>query len=143
MTICHNRMPKSADLQMLNNDYPVVQVRLRVRWNEVSEFLKLYNTYFVPVDRLTREVLFFLHEYRAHFNLTFLYRYRRWDDLHNFTRIFSRAWAVVHRLTDVDDPVGQIEAREAEMNSMIEDEERLLLIEFKNNNWFSPRIEAR
>ena len=39
--------------------------------------------------------------------------------------------------------VGQIEAQEAEMNSMIEDEERLLLIEFKNNNWFSHEIEAR
>ena len=40
MTIWRNRMPKSADLQLLNNNYPVVQVRLRVRWNEVSEFLE-------------------------------------------------------------------------------------------------------
>jgi hypothetical protein len=137
MTICRDRMPLAADLAHLNNNYPVVQVRLRVRWNDLSRFLDLYHTYFLPVDLRTRQVLWFLHEYRTHFNLTFLYRYTNWEGLINFTGSFAREWALVHRSKDTDAAQRDIEEKEADMNSMIEDEERLLFIEFRGSNWTS------
>lgn len=44
-----------------------------------------------PVDQRTREVLMFLHEDRVHFNLTFIYRHRSWDQWVNFTDRFAEA----------------------------------------------------
>jgi len=141
MPICRDRMAATSDLDRLHNEYPVVQVRLRVRWNDMSRFLGIYSEHFTPVDRATREVLMFLHEYRVHFNLTFLYRYRSWEDWANFTDRYSEAWALVHRTKDFADARRQIEEQEAAMNSMIEDEERLLFIEFRGTNW-GPRADS-
>ncbi len=136
-------MPISSDLQLLNNNYPVVEVRLRVRWNDLSGFLDRYNTFFLLVDRRTREVLWFLHEYRGHFTSRSSIDMRAGTTCTISPEIFSKEWASVHNSSNIADARNEIETKEAEMNSMIEDEERLLFIEFKNSNWGSHAGEVR
>ncbi len=64
-------------------------------------------------------------------NVTFLYRYENWDALLHFTSRFTAEWAAIRGAKSLEDAQRDIESKEAEMNAMIEDEERLVFIEFK------------
>lgn len=124
---CYSGTPPGGIAPDPDADRVVLQLRLRVAWKNLDAYLGLYDQKFLPVDKAAgREVLRLFHDTRHHFNLTFLYRYRDWDHWHGFYGDLIAAWTSVHG-GSTQDAKQAIQATEAKLNALIEDDERLIL----------------
>lgn len=141
MTIKRDLIPRPGVNFLALKGRPVYKISLRVEPNRLTEFLDFDSEYFLPVDLVTREVLRFIHQTSDHFNLSYLYRYKNWDEFLNFDAIYSQAWMEHYGSRDQDAAQEDIEAKEIELNEMVEDSARHIVIEIDGNSWQSPAPE--
>lgn len=123
-------------LERLDRESPILQLRFRVNWNRLPEYLELYDHYFLPVDQASgRQVLRLLHETGSHFNLTVLYRYPSWEAWTKFYRTYQETWAKVHGHKDPASAEEEIEQLERRLAEMVEDDEKNILFQLQDGLW--------
>lgn len=138
MTLKRDLIPKmGTDFEPLEGR-PIYKLSLRVELNSLTDFLDLDSKWFLPVDKATRDVLRFIHQTSDHFNVVFLYRYNSWDEFVNFDDIYREAWMTQYDEPDPDCAQADIEDKEMQLNAMVQDSARHLLVEVDDNSWISP-----
>lgn len=142
MTLKRDLIPKAGTNFEALEGRPIYQLSLRVELNLLTQFLDYDSQWFLPVDKGTRDVLRFIHQTSDHFNVVFVYRYQSWDDFVGFDAIYLEAWMTHYGEHDPKVAQADIEAREMELNAMVQDSARHLLVEIDGNSWVSPTPDS-